>query len=590
MADTNLFKVNMICRNDLAANWVAKNPILAAGELGLETDTGLIKIGNGVQNWNSIVNYINPQVTDKQFEIQVYASDADLPDAADAKDNVLYIVPTTETYKYYVKQRMLHKEEKTREETVEVPIEETKDDSQTSSSETQGTSTETTTTDDTTTDSSTNETTSTDEKTETTDGSTTTEGDTSTTEGSTTEEEKPKTQTITKIVTYYEYYYAYDTISTLDLTDKVKTYEELTETTLYNFQSLAADLSQKVQELQVQAVSQQDQTTLSTALEQAKAIDSMYNELTSLVTNTNLARNDAKVATLNAGKATDAAYAAESKALIAMDVATSAASTATEAASNAQTQADNWTTYTNSTVPALVETKITNRITNEANDTALWSGSYLNNSINSINEKIDSIVPVSTESIKGSLGVYEPITFSDISSKSTYQYFNGKAWYNEEALTEELWNRHIGAYYGATKKAHLGAKFNLKLNKNYDRILLAYVGVLDKTGVYSTTIASISFKGYCDDTSIAELDLGSTIQGYIEFYNEYGYWWGRKINGYKNLKYSGQAETMGVKNLLKYSIDEYPYINNLFLHITYLTANYKIIGFYGVPSDIQTAN
>ena len=588
MSDTNLFKVNMICRNDLAANWVTKNPILAAGELGLETDTGLIKIGNGIQNWNSIVNYINPQVTDKQFEIQVYASDADLPDAAEARDNVLYIVPTTETYKYYVKQRMLHKEEKTREETVEVPIEETKDDSQTSSTETA----EATTTDDTTTDNLTNETTSTDEQIKTTDDSTTSEGDTSTTEESTTEEEeeKPKTQTITKIVTYYEYYYAYDTISTLDLTDKVKTYEELTETTLYNLQSLAADLSQKVQELQAQTVSQQDQTTLSTALEQAKAIDSMYNELTSLVTNTNLARNDAKVATLNADKATDAAYAAESKALMAMDVATSAASTATEAASNAQTQANNWTTYTNSTVPALVETKITNRITNEANDTALWSGSYLNDSINSINEKINSIVPVSTESIKGSLGVYEPITFFDISSESTYQYYNGSGWYGEETLTEELWNRHIGAYFGAIKKKHLGAKFNLKLNKNYDRILLAYVGVLDKTGGYSTTTASISLKGYCDDTIITELDLSSVIQGYIEFYNEYGYWWARKINGYKNLTYSGQAETMGVKNLLKYSIDDYPYINNLFLHITYLTTNYKIIGLYGVPSDIQTAN
>ena len=587
MADTNLFKVNMICRNDLAVNWIAKNPILAAGELGLETDTGLIKIGNGVQNWNSIVNYINPQVTDKQFEIQVYASNADLPDAADAKDNVLYIVPTTETYKYYVKQRMLHKEEKTREETVEVPIEETKDDSQTSSSETQETSTETTTTDDTTTDSSTTETTSTDEKTETTDGSTTTEGDTSTTEGSTTEEEKPKTQTITKIVTYYEYYYAYDTISTLDLTDKVKTYEELTETTLYNFQSLAADLSQKVQELQAQAVSQQDQTALTTALEQAKAIDSMYNELTSLVTNTNLARNDAKIAALNADNATEAAYAAESKALIAMDVATSAASTATEAASNAQTQADNWTTYTDSTVPALVEAKITNRITNEVNDTALWSGSYLNDSINFMNEKIENIVPVSASSVKSSLGVYEPITFSDINSNSTYQFYNGKKWLEATSLTEELWDQHIGAYYGFKKKTYLGAKFNLKLNKGYDRILIAYEGVLDKAGTSSTTKANFEFQAYYNSTSIAEMKTSSTLQGYVEFFNEHGYWWARKVNGCGNLIYSGQAETMGIKNLLKYSIDKYPYINNLYLDIAYLIANYKIIGLYGVPSTIQ---
>jgi hypothetical protein len=40
-------------RNDTAANWTAANPILALGELGLESDTGQFKVGNGVQAWNS---------------------------------------------------------------------------------------------------------------------------------------------------------------------------------------------------------------------------------------------------------------------------------------------------------------------------------------------------------------------------------------------------------------------------------------------------------------------------------------------------------------------------------------------------------
>ena len=38
-------------RRDTAANWLDANPILAAGEPGLETDTGKIKYGDGVTHW-----------------------------------------------------------------------------------------------------------------------------------------------------------------------------------------------------------------------------------------------------------------------------------------------------------------------------------------------------------------------------------------------------------------------------------------------------------------------------------------------------------------------------------------------------------
>ena len=41
-------------RRDTAANWTANNPTLAAGELGLETDTTKYKIGNGTTAWNSL--------------------------------------------------------------------------------------------------------------------------------------------------------------------------------------------------------------------------------------------------------------------------------------------------------------------------------------------------------------------------------------------------------------------------------------------------------------------------------------------------------------------------------------------------------
>ena len=38
-------------RRDLAGSWTVANPILGLGELGIESDTGFIKIGNGTSNW-----------------------------------------------------------------------------------------------------------------------------------------------------------------------------------------------------------------------------------------------------------------------------------------------------------------------------------------------------------------------------------------------------------------------------------------------------------------------------------------------------------------------------------------------------------
>jgi hypothetical protein len=38
----------------LAANWTSSNPTLAEGELGLETDTGKFKVGNGVNQWTGL--------------------------------------------------------------------------------------------------------------------------------------------------------------------------------------------------------------------------------------------------------------------------------------------------------------------------------------------------------------------------------------------------------------------------------------------------------------------------------------------------------------------------------------------------------
>jgi len=48
---TNTVKVTLQIRHDEAQDWVTRNPVLAAGEYGLETDTFLIKVGDGVRDW-----------------------------------------------------------------------------------------------------------------------------------------------------------------------------------------------------------------------------------------------------------------------------------------------------------------------------------------------------------------------------------------------------------------------------------------------------------------------------------------------------------------------------------------------------------
>lgn len=41
-----------------AASFTSNNPTLAAGQYGIESDTGYLKIGNGVTAWNNLI-YVN---------------------------------------------------------------------------------------------------------------------------------------------------------------------------------------------------------------------------------------------------------------------------------------------------------------------------------------------------------------------------------------------------------------------------------------------------------------------------------------------------------------------------------------------------
>ena len=50
-------------KHGLAANWTEKNPVLLAGEIGIETDTLKMKVGDGTSNWSAL-GYLGADAND----------------------------------------------------------------------------------------------------------------------------------------------------------------------------------------------------------------------------------------------------------------------------------------------------------------------------------------------------------------------------------------------------------------------------------------------------------------------------------------------------------------------------------------------
>ena len=46
-------------RRGTAAQWTSANPILAAAEIGFESDTGKFKIGDGVNHWADLTHFVD---------------------------------------------------------------------------------------------------------------------------------------------------------------------------------------------------------------------------------------------------------------------------------------------------------------------------------------------------------------------------------------------------------------------------------------------------------------------------------------------------------------------------------------------------
>ena len=96
MAD-RILNGTIILRNDTAENWSTTNPVLKAGEMGIENDTRKFKFGDGSTEWNSleyvtdevaIVKEVAPAATDSGYDIGTVWVDT-------ATDYVYFLVDNT---------------------------------------------------------------------------------------------------------------------------------------------------------------------------------------------------------------------------------------------------------------------------------------------------------------------------------------------------------------------------------------------------------------------------------------------------------------------------------------------------------------
>ena len=73
-------------RRGAAAQWTSVNPTLAEGEVGLETDTGRFKFGDGSTAWNALGYTSDLSDIDTLVKLNTVVTDATLDDAGDPRD------------------------------------------------------------------------------------------------------------------------------------------------------------------------------------------------------------------------------------------------------------------------------------------------------------------------------------------------------------------------------------------------------------------------------------------------------------------------------------------------------------------------
>lgn len=94
---SNTVSVRIVNRHADKVAWAEKNPVLFQGEIGIEQDTGLFKIGDGVKTWNAL-EYANDAVQASHYEVSANADETDteaiarvFPDATFVQDDIAIV-------------------------------------------------------------------------------------------------------------------------------------------------------------------------------------------------------------------------------------------------------------------------------------------------------------------------------------------------------------------------------------------------------------------------------------------------------------------------------------------------------------------
>lgn len=107
-------------RNDTAENWTNANPVLLKGEMGVETDTGKTKIGNGTDHWQTLKysgvdedtikgiidknrdNFTPVEATEEEDDIQALARAITNPKKGDMAVVIRIIAGDKKSYTAYI--------------------------------------------------------------------------------------------------------------------------------------------------------------------------------------------------------------------------------------------------------------------------------------------------------------------------------------------------------------------------------------------------------------------------------------------------------------------------------------------------------
>ena len=89
------FKTKILLRNDVAANWTSIDPVLGKGEVGIEIDTGLLKIGDGVKTWSNL-SYFKGDLSNYYTKEQV----------AKLVEDAIALIPDVDLSGYYTKEEI----------------------------------------------------------------------------------------------------------------------------------------------------------------------------------------------------------------------------------------------------------------------------------------------------------------------------------------------------------------------------------------------------------------------------------------------------------------------------------------------------